>query len=183
MKIEQYFRPRPLEWCGPAWKQPAIKFHKKYTPWDEHDGNGEILYKTPTKWRWRLLKTSLLCSRKVFFFGKAIPFFFTVSRRPTDPNFGHFPKKKEVNNVFKPFLCRTGVSVVDPFSHAVLILPQHPPTFPPYWFWVHVLLFSWLHSYDAGVPGLRFRECLWLFFLGFFFNPTDRPNIRKRIRR
>ena len=49
MKIEQYFRPRPLEQCGPGWKQPAIKFHKKHTSEDEHDGNGEILYKTPTK--------------------------------------------------------------------------------------------------------------------------------------
>ena len=43
---------------------------KKHTPEDEHDGNGEILYKTPTKWRWPLLKTSLLRSRNVFFFGK-----------------------------------------------------------------------------------------------------------------
>ena len=44
-----------------------------------------------------------------------MPFFFSVSRRPTDPNFGHFPKKKKINDVFKPFFCRTGVSVVDPF--------------------------------------------------------------------
>ena len=58
VKIEQYFSSS----CGPAWKQSAIK-----TLEDEHDGNGEILYKTPTKWRWPLLKTSLLCSRKVFF--------------------------------------------------------------------------------------------------------------------
>ena len=62
VKIEQYFRPRPLEYCGPEWKQPAIKWAE-----DEHDGNGEILYKTPAKWRWRLLKTSFLCSKNVFF--------------------------------------------------------------------------------------------------------------------
>ena len=30
-------------------KQTAIKFHKNHTPEDEHDGNGEILYKTLTK--------------------------------------------------------------------------------------------------------------------------------------
>ena len=48
-------------------------------------------------------------------------------------NFGHFPKKKKKDSdAFKPFLCRTGVAVVDPFSHAALILPQHLPTFPPY---------------------------------------------------
>ena len=28
-KKEQYFRARPLEKCGSAWKQPAIEFHKK----------------------------------------------------------------------------------------------------------------------------------------------------------
>ena len=49
VKIEQYFRPRPLELCGPEWKQPAIKFHKNHTPEDEHDGNGEIFYKAQTK--------------------------------------------------------------------------------------------------------------------------------------
>ena len=26
-----------------------LNFTKKHTPEDEHDGNGEILYKTPTK--------------------------------------------------------------------------------------------------------------------------------------
>ena len=32
--------------------------------------------------------------------------------------------------------------------------------------------------------GLLFRDSLCVcVFLGFFFNPTDRPNIRKRIRR
>ena len=31
-----------------------------------------------------------------------------------------------------------------------------------------------------GYQGLLFRDFFWVFFfLGFFFNPTDRPNIRK----
>ena len=33
-----------------------------------------------------------------------------------------FSEKKIGNDVFKPFLCHIRVSVVDPFSHAVLIL-------------------------------------------------------------
>ena len=43
-------------------------------------------------------------------------------------------KKKKKIDVLKPFLCPIGVSVVDPFSHVVLILQQNPPTFPPYSF-------------------------------------------------
>ena len=90
-------------------------------------------------------------------------FFFSVSRRPSDPNFGHFPnkKKKKANDVFKKFLCRTGVSVVDPFSHAVLILPQHPPTFPPY---------CCLPGYQASDS-----ENAYDFFFSFFFFQSDRP--------
>ena len=33
-----------------------------------------------------------------------------------------------------------------------------------------------------GYQGLLFRNFLW-FFSFFFFDPTDRPNVRKRIRR
>ena len=46
---ELYFLPRPLEYYRPTRKQPAIKFHKNYTPDDEDDGFGEIWYKTLTK--------------------------------------------------------------------------------------------------------------------------------------
>ena len=34
-----------------------------------------------------------------------------------------------------------------------------------------------------GVPGPPIPRLLVILFLDFFFNPTDRPNIRKRIQR
>ena len=74
-----------------------------------------------------------LFSKKQKEFWLGHPLFFLRFASSDRPKFWAFPlKKKRVNDVFEPFLCRTGVSVVDPFSHAVLILPQHPPTFPPY---------------------------------------------------
>ena len=49
VKIEQYFRPRPLNSADLRGNNQRLNFTKKHTPEDEHDGNGEILYKTPTK--------------------------------------------------------------------------------------------------------------------------------------
>ena len=65
--------------------------------------------------------------------GHASPMFFFLRLASSDrPKFLAFSKKKKIgNDVFKTFLCRIGVSVVDPFSHTILILQQHPSTFPP----------------------------------------------------
>ena len=41
------------------------------------------------------------------------------------------------------------------------------PRFLPYWFLGLCLVASRLHSKDAGVPGLFFRDLLWFWFLGF----------------
>ena len=60
--------------------------------------------------------------------------------------------------------------MVDPFSHAVLILQQHPPTFPPYRILGPRLVVFLLHSYDAGVPGLPIPRLLKIFFF-----QSDRP--------
>ena len=43
----------------------------------------------------------------------------------------------------------------------------------------------WILTFNVilGYQGLLFRDFLWFFFRNFFSNPTDRPNIRKRIQR
>ena len=59
-----------------------------------------------------------------FFRNEAIlSFFFPVYRRPTEPNFWPSTKKKKEksSDIGKPFLCRIRVSVVDSFSHFVLV--------------------------------------------------------------
>ena len=108
-------------------KKPAIKFHKNHTLEDDHDGNGEILYKTLTKWRWRLLKTSLLCSRKLCF---GVKTFHPFNDR-SSPGFQSFPdksRKNVTNEVFQELRKITSILlpwiIGDPyfFNHESLTL-------------------------------------------------------------
>ena len=59
-------------------------------------------------------------SHTIFFLCLGHPPFFLRLALSDRPNF--LPSSKKSNDVVKPFLCRIGVSVVDPFSHVVLIL-------------------------------------------------------------
>ena len=72
-----------------------------------------------------------------------------------------------LNVILITMVCRIGVSLVDPFSHVVLILQLHQQAFPPYPFWVHVLLFPgstvMILGYQASYSETSTN------FLNFFF--------------
>lgn len=76
-----------------------------------------------------------------------------------------------LNVILITMVCRIGVSLVDPFSHVVLILQLHQQAFPPYPFWVHVLLFpgstAMILGYQASYSETSTN------FLNFFFQ-SDR---------
>ena len=92
-----------------------------------------------------------------FFRNEAILSFFSSLPSSDRAKFLVFSKKKKKeksSEVGKPFLCRIRVSVVDSFSHFVLLSDNNINQL-----FCHIDCVR-LHSNDTGVPGLRFRDYL-----------------------
>ena len=102
-------------------------------------------------------------------------FFSPVYRRPTDPNFWHFQKKKHRNDVVTPFFTwNNSFTLKNEKKHREKQEQKHEH------FSQHIVHFvnpdMWMLTFNVllGYQGLLFRDFLW-FFLGFFFSirPTD----------
>ena len=101
---------------------------------------------------------------------KAIPFFSPFSVvRPTHCMFIF----KIGSDVFKPFLCRIGVSVVDSFSDTILILQQHHQLFRHIDFGLTSCCFPGSTAMMLEYQASKSENAV--FFLGFFFFQSDRP--------
>ena len=114
-----------------------------------------------------------------------ILFFFSVYRRPTDPNFWHFQKKK-TNDVVTPFFTWNN-SFNLKNEHGNSIEKNRNKNVNIFHSILYILLIQiceWRLTFNVvlGYQGLLFQDFLWFFFVFFLsIRPTDRPNIRKHI--
>ena len=118
--------------------------------------------------------------------------FFSVQRRPADSNFWHFQKKKKkCNDVGKPFFSSNNCFNLksehsngikknrnknrNPLYSILLNFPITSTNFSAILILGSCLVICRLHSNDAEVPGLLFREFLLFFLFVFLVFQSDRP--------
>ena len=130
---------------------------------------------------WISLDFSWTFSVSSRFFPKAILFSFSVYRRPTDPNFWRFPTKKS-SDVVKPFFTWNN-SVNLKTEHSNSIEKNRNISYSALCILLIQICECWLLTSSCGTRASYSETTCDFFFSFFFFNPTHRPNIRKRIRR